>query len=57
MLTDNDRALLQLIVDDVAGVDFELRLMARALLAVAAELRELRGRLAIGLPLVSADLP
>ena len=58
MLTNNDRALLQLIVDQVDVTDFELRVVARSLLAVDAELRALRGRLAAPpLPLVSADLP
>ncbi len=54
MLTDNDRALLQLIVDQVAAPDFELRLIARSLLAVDAELGELRSRV-IGAELAVAD--
>ena len=45
MLTDNDRRLLQLIADQIGAPDFELRLMARSLLALDAELRELCGRL------------
>jgi len=51
MFTDNDRRLLQLLADDAGGPDyFELRLVARSLLAVEAELRELRGRTELAAP-------
>ena len=42
MLTDNDRRLLQLLVDQAEVADFELRMLARAILSLDDELRDLR---------------
>ncbi len=44
VLADNDRRLLQLIADQADYADFELRVIARSLLAVDAELREISAR-------------
>ncbi len=45
MLADNDRRLLQLIVDQADPRQFELRLMARSILGIDDELREARAPL------------